>query len=207
MKKLPEDSIESLSGILFPKSIPNYFSRFRNLVKLECQIDCFTDKCIEILTKLEHIKDLDISVIKYLLTSTEKKCFKNLRILEKFKINSNGEYYNNIDSLLVSVKNCKNLKYLDISYCDFTKVGIVGLSSLQNLTELNISFTICDKKIENLTEFIEQAYEIKNNRGDKHILLIYCNNNNSQEIVSKNFAKLSPLVSVIVKNEYNWEYQ
>ena len=90
-----------------------FIARFQNFKKLHCKIKYdLTDNCIKNITECQNLEYLSISYAKYKLSPVGEKCFNKLRNIKSITLV--GRYSKNLSHVLLTLRNCKNLEYVDI---------------------------------------------------------------------------------------------
>ena len=111
MNSLP-CNLEVIDFIRSKENLAFCLARFRNLKKLHYSIEAdLTDNFIKEITKCQKIEDLTIIFWNYKLTAEGESCFSKLKQLKSINLLGDDK---NLSHLLLTLRNCKDLEYIEI---------------------------------------------------------------------------------------------
>ena len=205
--------------ISFDKDILSSITLLKNLEILYCWVN-LTDESLNNLTKCIMLKQIRLFIGINYLTQEGQNNFAKLQKIELLEL-----YFTsfNINNILNSISMCKNINNLIIKYCKFDYAGLESINLMSQLNILNISYTcVTSSQIINIVDklanlkklyinscnplsfsFLKTLNEIKANRNDRNILLVYIGFNQYSYFVKNldNNDKLSNLPYVSLNYE------
>ncbi|XP_034939055.1 putative RNA-binding protein EEED8.10 [Chelonus insularis] len=148
LKYLHENKIEELHfkrcNSLLSTYLNDAIERFINLQSLTINsCTCITDETLQVIGKNKLIKNLEFSAIYPLISVHVMYPIADLVNLQWLNLQRN---YAVTDDLLIRISmHCKQLNFLDISFCD--NISNIGISSLVSLLKLETLKMICLDKV------------------------------------------------------------